>query len=116
MCLNRVKEGMAPACVQACPHGALGFGRYDEVLKAAKARAQASGGYVYGEREAGGTCIVYVLPAELSPEDVGLPSEERVGTMPLTVFMAEQSRFLNAAQGAMLGLVVLAALVRRMKE
>mgnify|MGYP003875883827 CR=1 FL=1 len=32
-CYTRVREGKPPACVEACPTGALRFGRFEEVMK-----------------------------------------------------------------------------------
>jgi formate dehydrogenase iron-sulfur subunit len=38
MCNDRVREGMQPACVQACPTGTMSFGRREEILKKAVSR------------------------------------------------------------------------------
>lgn len=62
MCYDWVIRGVEPACVQACEVDALFFGKRIELLKEAKKRI-AEGGYVdyiYGEKEAGGTCILYI--------------------------------------------------------
>ncbi|ACX51454.1 4Fe-4S ferredoxin iron-sulfur binding domain protein [Ammonifex degensii KC4] len=64
MCFYRVKDGEMPACVTVCPAGALKFGDRDALLKEAKERiAQNPGRYVnhvYGEKEYGGTCWLYL--------------------------------------------------------
>lgn len=53
-----------PACVKQCPAGALKFGDRAELLKEAHARiAEHPGKYVdhvYGEKEAGGTAMLYL--------------------------------------------------------
>jgi formate dehydrogenase iron-sulfur subunit len=38
MCLDRVQNGMLPACVQTCPTGTMQFGDREEILEMAKAR------------------------------------------------------------------------------
>ncbi len=67
MCYDRVANGLEPACVKACPTGALRFGRYGELKAAAEERVRAlkADGYaeanVYGLKEMGGTHVLYVL-------------------------------------------------------
>jgi formate dehydrogenase iron-sulfur subunit len=41
MCVDRVKNGMPPACVKACPTGTMNFGDRGEMLALAKARLEA---------------------------------------------------------------------------
>jgi len=38
MCIDRIKEGLLPACVKACPTGAMNFGDRDKMLDLAKKR------------------------------------------------------------------------------
>jgi formate dehydrogenase iron-sulfur subunit len=38
MCLDRVQNGLQPACVKTCPTGAMNFGERDEILTLAKNR------------------------------------------------------------------------------
>jgi len=38
MCIDRVENGLVPACVQTCPTGAMNFGDRDEMLALAKKR------------------------------------------------------------------------------
>lgn len=64
MCAVRQQEGQLPACVAACPNGALRFGKRHELL--AQAHAQITSNperyidHVYGEFEAGGTSVLYL--------------------------------------------------------
>lgn len=72
---DRVGRGQAPACVRACPAGALMFGERDLLLKEARARIAAAPGryvnHIYGERELGGTSWLYL--ADVSFHDLGFP-------------------------------------------
>ncbi|MBI4654652.1 MAG: 4Fe-4S dicluster domain-containing protein [Nitrospirae bacterium] len=70
MCFNRIESHIDPACVAACPVIALEFGLKDEILKKARERTEAIGGYLLGEYEAGGTDFLTILPAK--PEELGL--------------------------------------------
>ncbi len=38
MCIDRVENGLLPACVKTCPTGAMNFGDRDEMLALAKKR------------------------------------------------------------------------------
>jgi len=83
MCLSRVQNDMIPACVKACPTGALLFGEKGKMLQTAAARAKEVGGdaSVYGDKFVGGTHFVYVLPEKTSVY-AKLPEKPRV---PLTI-------------------------------
>ncbi len=65
LCRERILHGKMPACVEACEKrlGAkrpLYFGRRKEILRMAHERAKAINGFVYGEKENGGTATLYV--------------------------------------------------------
>ena len=62
LCYDRVKAGGIPACVEACPRNAISFGGKEEMRTLAHGRAEEIGGYLYGERENGGTSTFYVSP------------------------------------------------------
>lgn len=61
---QRLFKGLAPACADACPTGALKFGKRQALLFEAKARVRANPGkyvdHVYGENEIGGTSWLYL--------------------------------------------------------
>jgi Fe-S-cluster-containing dehydrogenase component len=71
MCGHRIVQGKIPACVEACPTGALAFGEYDMILKAAKGIAAKDGLQVYGVEEQGGTHL-FILTSQ-DPKDLGFP-------------------------------------------
>ena len=64
MCAARQQRGKVPACIAACPNGALRFGKRHELLAPAHAQIDSNPDryidYVYGESEAGGTSVLYL--------------------------------------------------------
>lgn len=61
-CYDRIEKGQLPACIEVCPANVQTIGPRDEILKQAHAIAQEIGGYLYGEKENGGTNTIYVSP------------------------------------------------------
>ncbi len=70
MCADRLAEGESPACVAACPNGALRFGNRKQLLAQAHAQITSNPGRyvdkVYGEYEVGGTSVLYLSPVPFS--------------------------------------------------
>jgi len=110
MCLDRVSNGMKPACVTACPTGALDFGPRDGMLSVARERkdALASQGYsprIYGEKELGGLGAIYVLPEKASL--YGLPEDPKLPHWPI---------FSKWLLGVVPGLAILYAMWRHLRK
>jgi len=59
MCYPRIKEGKAPGCAEACPTGAIQFGKREDLIKVARERIRKQPDryldHVFGEHEFGGT-------------------------------------------------------------
>jgi len=76
-CAERQAKGLSPACTEACPSGALKFGKRADLLEEAKTRIyQNPGKYVhsiYGEEEAGGTSWLYL--SDVSFDSLALPAD-----------------------------------------
>jgi len=73
LCYNRtLLNYQKPACVAACPVGALAFDYKHQVILEAHRRVERlkGPGYIMGLKEAGGTDLISILPAE--PKDLGL--------------------------------------------
>lgn len=75
MCAVRQQSGKVPACIAACPNGALRFGKRHELLAQAHAQIDTNPDryidHVYGESEAGGTSVLYLSAAPF--ESLGFP-------------------------------------------
>ncbi len=71
-CYKRVHEGKEPACVEACPENAQIIGPRSEIVKKAYALAKEINGYVYGDKENGGTNTIYVSPVPFDKLDAAI--------------------------------------------
>ncbi|MEW5946168.1 MAG: 4Fe-4S dicluster domain-containing protein, partial [bacterium] len=64
MCYPRLREGLQPACTEACPREATVFGSRDDLIEEARGRIRDNPGRyikrVFGERDVGGTSVLYV--------------------------------------------------------
>jgi len=112
LCDERAERGEPTACSEACPTGAITFGSRGELLEEAHRRiAERPDRYVdhvYGEREVGGTSILYVsdVPFEELGFATGLPTE------PLPSYTWEISQLIPPT-AAGLGLTLIALYARR---
>lgn len=74
-CFDRLQQGLGPNCVEACPTGALTWGKRDELLSEAHRRIEENPDlyqdYVYGERDGGGTSALYI--SHVPFEKLGFP-------------------------------------------
>lgn len=77
LCYGRLQDGGEPACVEACPTGALHFGSRDELLAQAHAKIASNPGryvdHVFGEFEVGGTAMLYL--SDVPFEQLGFPAD-----------------------------------------
>ncbi len=75
-CADRQAQGLEPACVSACPTGALAFGKREDLIAEAEARIHSQPGeyvdHIYGKDEAGGTSWMYLSPVPF--EELGFPT------------------------------------------
>lgn len=84
MCHFRIVEGKLLGCAEACPTGALTFGRRADLLKLAESRIakypELYKHHVYGEKEMGGTNWLYV--SHVPFKDLGLREDLGVTAAP----------------------------------
>ncbi len=88
LCSDRVGVGLEPACVKACPTGAIHFGSKEDMLDYGATRVAdlKERGYqqaaVYDPPGVGGTHVVYVLQHGDKPELYhGLPSDPHISPL-----------------------------------
>ncbi len=60
LCADLIEQGKTPACIEACPRGAMAIGPREEIFAKAEALAKKIGGHIYGKNENGGTSTLYV--------------------------------------------------------
>jgi formate dehydrogenase iron-sulfur subunit len=83
-CIDRITNGLAPACATTCPSGAIQFGERADLLAMAQRRVQtlrsngSPNAVLYGEDEMGGLNTLYVLTD--SPSVYGLPEAPQLAT------------------------------------
>ena len=85
LCSDRVAVGLEPACIKACPTGALVFGTKDDMKQHAAERIEdlKSRGFeqagLYDPAGVGGTHVMYVLHHADQPHNyVDLPADPRI--------------------------------------
>ncbi len=93
MCAPRIKEGKITACAEACPAGALTFGKREDLLKLARKKIADNPDkyvdHIYGENEVGGTNWMYISGVPF--EQVGFPTN-----LPKRPLIEETKGFLGA--------------------
>jgi Fe-S-cluster-containing dehydrogenase component len=77
LCPERRANGQQPACCEVCPRDAVIYGEREELLTEAHRRLEAEPNRynprVYGEKEGGGTQVLYLAPNGVSFQQLGLP-------------------------------------------
>jgi Fe-S-cluster-containing dehydrogenase component len=97
-CAARQAKGLPPACADACPSGALTFGRRADLLEEAKTRIYRNPNQyvheIYGEDEAGGTSWLYIsdvpfaslaLPQDVAKKSYPEMADTALSAIPLVV-------------------------------
>lgn len=93
LCVDRTSQGEPTACAEACPQGAITFGRRGDLLEEAWRRIRSDEHYVqqvYGETEVAGTSVMYV--SDVPFEELGFRTG--VAVDPLPTYTWEVTRIL----------------------
>jgi Fe-S-cluster-containing dehydrogenase component len=61
-CFDRIADGELPACIEICPEQVQKIGPREDIIREAHEIARSINGYIYGEKENGGTNTIYVSP------------------------------------------------------
>lgn len=89
-CAGRLAEGQINACAEACPTGATMAGEREDLLREARSRLAANPEKyfqkIYGEHDAGGTCVLMLSPVPFST--LGLPENLPAEPLPLLTYRA----------------------------
>jgi formate dehydrogenase beta subunit len=103
MCESRISNGLDPACVKACPTGALKFGDKDKMMAVAEKRKQelGEGASIYGDKFVDGTHFLYVLKEDQSVYE-GLKKDPKV-PFSLTVWKSWLKPLSVLAAGGVVG-------------
>jgi formate dehydrogenase iron-sulfur subunit len=112
LCAERAHRGLPTACSEACPTGAITFGRRGELLAEAHRRLREQPDryvdHVYGEEEVGGTSVLYI--SDVAFEELGFPAG--LPTVPLPTYTWEISRLIPPTATG-LGAMLMVLYVRR---
>ena len=71
-CYDRIARGEKPACITACPENVQTIGPREEIVHQARSLAKQIGGFIYGEKENGGTNTIYVSPVPFDKLNKGI--------------------------------------------
>lgn len=116
MCAERLAEGEQPACAKACPTGATKFGDRAELLAEAHQRIRSEPAryvdYVYGEREVGGTAVLYLSDVPFAA--IGFPAA--LPLFPLPAKTWEVMTLVPAVAGGTAALMTFAYLLTRREQ
>jgi formate dehydrogenase iron-sulfur subunit len=102
MCVERLRDGGVPACVEACPNDVLTFGEREELLCRAHERLRRQPEIyqqrVWGETEFGGTSVLYISDVDLSA--LGWPGQPTTPIPGLTEPLIHSTPFIGLTVAA----------------
>jgi formate dehydrogenase iron-sulfur subunit len=116
MCADRISRNQPPACVEACPAGALKFGDRDRLLAEARAsirdHAESYRTHIWGENEFGGTSVMYISDVDMAA--LGWPAHREAAIPSLTEPLVHKTPFIG--MGVAMSLVGLNWIIKRRNQ
>ncbi len=106
MCADYIREGMEPACVTACPNGAIRFGLQEDLQVQARQWAEENDGYLYGDKENGGTATLYISKVSFETIHKALKDQEFDGKPGRPGMVPEVENPLDTAEGMTKGFLI----------
>jgi len=109
-CYSRLADGELPACIEECPEDVQTIGPRDEIIEKARAIAKEINGYIYGEKENGGTNTIYVSPVPFDQLNAALtPGKGNPHLSPVRDTMADANNLAVAMIAAPIAGIAAAA-------
>lgn len=109
MCVDLLAEGQKPACVSECPKSAITIGPREDIRTLAYTKAKESNGYIYGDKENGGTPTLYLsaVPFELIDVAIKADKASKKDTLPGRPGMpVNVENYLSSGKGMLLSAVM----------
>lgn len=78
-CRSLLAAGQSPACVVACPQGAMRSGARNDIVKLAKELAEQRSGDIFGLKENGGTNTIYISSVLFRDIEANMLRQGQVG-------------------------------------
>ena len=109
MCVDLLEEGKKPACVSACPNDAITIGPREAIRTLAYTKAKESNGFIYGDKENGGTPTLYhsAIPFEKIDDAIKADKASKKDTLPGRPGMpVNVENYLSTGKGMFLSAII----------
>lgn len=121
MCRDLLARNETPYCMKNCPQKAMKIGKRTDIFTEAEKLKDTYNGYIYGQKENGGTSTLYISPVSFDDIETALDSHPRQKGKKSVGFTVPENLLTRQRNWALLSLVapiagVIAALGFSSKE